>query len=416
MVDWNGVSWFFMAALLLNFIIERMLLIRQVNHVRQHAGQVPPAFAQHISLEEHQKAAQYAQAKSQMARINLVLDAALLLWLTLGGGLQWIFQGIYPWQLPPFWQDFAFVMVTLFALSLVHLPLEVYRTFVLETAYGFNKTTLGTFISDRIKGYVLGGIIGGAILYVLLMLMGEWKVDFWWLYAWAAFMAFQLLLLWAFPSFIAPLFNQFKPLEDGPMKSRIEGLLQKTGFQADGVFVMDGSRRSGHGNAYFTGFGKNKRIVFFDTLLEKLTPDEIEAVLAHELGHFHHGHIKKRLLESSLMMLIGFYLLEALLNSPDFFIGLGVYSHTPGTALMLFMQVLPVLFFWMGPYQAYKSRKDEFEADAFAVQHTSASAMKSALVKLYRDNAATLTPDPLYSAYHDSHPPAAIRIQHLETL
>ncbi len=274
--------------------------------------------------------------------------------------------------------------------------------------------TLGTFLMDKIKGFALSLILGGAILYLLLKFMADWRTDSWWLWAWAVLMGFQLLMLWAYPKFIAPIFNKFTPLEDGEVKSRIEKLLQRTGFASDGVFVMDGSRRSAHGNAYFTGFGKNKRIVFFDTLLEKLTPAEIEAVLAHELGHFYHGHIKKQLIIAALMLFVAFYGLNRLIDNPAFYQGLGVTSQTPGTALMLFLEALPILFFWVGPLMAYFSRKNEFEADAFAAQESDAQALVSALVKLYKDNAATLTPDPLYSAYHDSHPPASIRIQHLQ--
>lgn len=407
----------FIVSLLAYVVIEWWLSWQNQRYITAHRQQVPVEFAQVVSQTEHEKAADYSVAKLKFSRLVLLLDAAVLLLLTLGGG----FQAIYDtWQSTQLLTGTAFdvmVIVSVFALlALVHLPLTWYRTFHIETDFGFNKMTATMFVKDTLKQWVLMLIIGVPLLWGILILMSHYLDGPWWLWVWLVWMGFNGLLMWVYPIWIAPMFNKFSPLEEGEIKDRIQALLQKTGFESDGIFVMDGSSRSGHGNAYFTGFGKNKRIVFYDTLLEKLSIDEIEAVLAHELGHFKHGHIKKRLLEGALMSLIGLALLGWLVSLPEFYTGLGLTVQSPAMALLLFLTVVPVLFFWIAPMMAIHSRRHEFEADAFAHQYASGSALISALLSMYRDNASTLTPHPWYSAYHDSHPPARIRITHLQQL
>lgn len=411
----NTIEQLFIVALVLRLVVELVLNIRQQLRVAVHRDQVPEAFADMVSLEAHQKAADYTRAKLQLARHTLFFDTAVLYFMTLGGGFNELYQMWLQTHLPPLWRETLFVLSTLWFLSLLHLPFQILRTFRIEAEFGFNRTTPKQFVIDLIKGWLLGAVLGTPVIYALVWLM-EQASGLWWLWAWALWMGAQLALLWAFPKWIAPLFNTFTPLEDAALRERIEALLARSGFTADGIFVMDGSRRSSHGNAYFTGTGKHKRIVFFDTLLNRLSPEEIEAVLAHELGHFRHGHIRKRLLLSAVISLAGFWLLDWALHSPAFFHGLGADYTTAGMALVLFTTAVPVLFFWLSPLMSALSRVHEFEADAFAAEHVGADALINALLKLYRDNAATLTPDPWYSAWHDSHPPAPIRIQHLKEL
>ncbi|WP_294947458.1 M48 family metallopeptidase [Sulfurivirga sp.] len=412
----NWISTLFVTALAAQLAIELLLNIRQLLAVALNRDRVPPAFADTVSLADHQKAADYTRARLQLERYRLFFDTALLYVMTLGGGFNDLYAAWQQVDLPPLWRDTLFVLGTLWFLSLLHLPFQILRTFRVEAEFGFNRTTPKQFVIDLIKGWLLGAVLGVPLVYALLWLMARLMDAQWWLWAWLLWMGVQFALLWAFPRWIAPLFNTFTPLEDASLRQRIETLLEKTGFASDGIFVMDGSRRSSHGNAYFTGTGRHKRIVFFDTLLEKLAPEEIEAVLAHELGHFRHGHVKKRLLLSGLISLAGFWLLNTLMQRPEFYTGLGTEYQTPGMALLLFVTAVPVFFFWLGPLMAWLSRRHEFEADAFAVETVGADPMIRALLKLYRDNAATLTPDPWYSAWHDSHPPAPIRIQHLEGL
>jgi STE24 endopeptidase len=412
----NLVSALLIFSVVSSLLIELWLNIKNQFHILRHRDQVPQDFAEVVELADHQKAADYSRAKLQLSRFVLFFDAAIILVMTLGGGFQDIYNIWHGFALEPIWRDVGFLLSTFWFLAILHLPFSLISTFKIEEQFGFNKTTVGKFISDLLKQWLLMLILGLPLLWAIVSIMNSFIDQAWWLYTWVIWMLFNLALLWAYPKWIAPIFNKFTPLEDGEMKQRIEALLERTGFESNGIFVMDGSSRSGHGNAYFTGMGKNKRIVFFDTLLDKLSVDEVEAVLAHELGHFKHGHIKKRLIEGAIISFIGLALLGWLVQWPAFYSGLGIETATPAAALLLFMTAIPVMFFFLGPIMAYKSRKHEFEADAFAAQHVGAQHLISALLKLYRDNAATLTPDPSYSAYYDSHPPAKIRIDHLKSL
>ena len=402
----------FLLALFATTATQLWLSIRQVRHVRGHRSTVPSAFADKVTLAEHQKAADYTVAKQRFGWIESAVGIVILLAWTLGGGLSWIDQLWRSVGYSDLLTGTAVIVSVMLISSAIDIPASLYRTFVLEAHFGFNQSTPAVFVTDMLKGVLLGLLIGVPVVMLILWLMesaGQW----WWLYAWLAMTLFTLLLSWAFPKFIAPLFNKFKPLEQGEMLQRIEALLQRSGFNSQGVFVMDGSRRSSHGNAYFTGFGKSKRIVFFDTLLKQLTPPQVEAVLAHELGHFKHKHIVKGMLLSTGMMLIGFATLAWLMQQPWFYAGLGVEKPSIYMALILFLMVSPAFTFFMTPLMSWVSRRHEFEADAFAVEQTGSAELSSALVGLFKENAGTLTPDPLHSAFHDSHPPAAIRIAHL---
>ncbi|MBU0656854.1 MAG: M48 family metallopeptidase [Gammaproteobacteria bacterium] len=406
-------TYVFLAFLLVSTLVQIYLSLRQKQHVSAHRSAVPAAFADKISLEEHQKAADYTLAKGGFGRIDLLVGLVILLLWTLGGGLNWL-DGV--WRSFG-WSDLytgAAVIISMMLIgSLLELPASLYRTFVLEERFGFNKMTPATFAVDLVKGAALMLVIGVPLVMLILWLM-ESAVTYWWLYAWVSLTAFSLLMTWAYPKFIAPIFNKFSPLEEGEVAERIHALLERTGFNSKGVFVMDGSRRSAHGNAYFTGFGKNKRIVFFDTLLKHLTPAQVEAVLAHELGHFKRKHIVKGMVLSMAMSLTGFAVLAWLMQQAWFYTSLGVSQQSTYMALLLFMLVSPVFIFFIGPIMAWWSRKHEFEADDFAAKQSSSAELIAALVGLYRENANTLTPDPLYSAFYDSHPPAAIRIAHLQ--
>ena len=398
----------------LSYVVTLLWLnLRQDKAVSKSFNAVPAEFSEKITLEQHQKAAQYTQAKLLVNHFEIIFSTLVLLIWTLGGGLNW---------LDTIWQTQGFDTINtgvLFIISLmvigsaIDLPFSVYRTFVLEQKFGFNKMTMGTFIGDLFKGLLLMLIIGLPLVYAILWLMNEMG-EFWWAYVWLVLTGFSLLMFWLYPSYIAPIFNKFKPLDNLELKVKIDSLLIRTGFKSDGVFVMDGSKRSSHGNAYFTGIGKNKRIVFFDTLLEGMEDKEVEAILAHELGHFHHKHIRKHMISSFTISLLGLALLGYLINQPWFFNGLGVQTMSNHTALILFTLTLPVFSFFIAPISNALSRKHEFEADSFAAKHTNADDLISSLVKLYRDNASTLTPDRLYSAFHDSHPSATIRINHLK--
>ncbi|MBI1888228.1 MAG: M48 family metallopeptidase [Nitrosomonadales bacterium] len=404
---------FFIAALALTTLARLWLARRHLAHVGAHRGAVPDAFHEKISLTDHQKAADYTSAKTRFAMLGILFDAALLLAFTVAGGIQFIADLCNGWLDTPLTQGMATIVAVLLASSLLEVPFSLYRTFVIEARFGFNKMTLRLYLIDAAKSLLLGAAIGLPLLFGVLWLM-ERMGEYWWLYVWLAWMAFNLLILFIYPTFIAPLFNKFTPLQDEAMKARIEALLARCGFTAQGLFVMDGSKRSAHGNAYFTGFGKTKRIVFFDTLLERLGGNEIEAVLAHELGHFKRHHVLKRIAATFAMSLGFLWLLGQLMQTDWFYQGLGVNTPSTALALLLFFMILPTFSFLLHPLLSAYSRKHEFEADEYAAKQTAAQDMVSALVKLYQDNAATLTPDPLYSKFYDSHPPAALRIAHLQ--
>lgn len=404
----------FVGFLVLTLILRFWLANRHVRHVLANRAQVPAEFAASIPLAAHQKAADYTVAKTRFALAALLFSSVVLIGFTLLGGLQWLAAAL----LPQFGFGMAYQVALIVAFGaisgLLDLPFDYYRQFVLEQRFGFNKMTLKLWLADMAKGVAIGAVIGLPLIWVVLTLMaktGAW----WWLYAWLVWSGFQLLMMVLFPTVIAPLFNKFTPLADDSLKARIEGLMQRVGFASKGLFVMDGSKRSAHGNAYFSGFGANKRIVFFDTLLARLAPQEIEAVLAHELGHFKLKHIVKRIAVMFAVSLAFLALLGYLKTRTWFYAGLGVdpIFASDAMALILFMLVLPIFTFVLSPLTSISSRKHEFEADAFAATHTDARDLVSALVKMYEDNASTLTPDPLHSAFYDSHPPASVRIRHL---
>ncbi len=409
----NAFTYLFIAFFIASYAVQFWLSARQKRHVAAHRDQVPVAFSSRVSLSAHQKAADYTIAKSKLHDIDSVVGMVLLLLLTLGGGISLIFDSWASTDWSPLLKSLLSVASVFLLMTVVELPFSLYQTFVVEEKFGFNKNTLPQFFKDQLLSMTLTMAIGMPILALVLWIMDSIG-DLWWLYAWAVIISFSLLMSWLFPTVIAPLFNKFTPMEEGPLKQRIQGLLQRCGFNSQGIFIMDGSRRSGHGNAYFTGLGNNKRIVFFDTLVNSLEQEELEAVLAHELGHFKCKHVIKMLITSSVMTLISFAILGWLIHQDWFFTGLGVNTPSNASALLLFMLVSPVFTTFMQPISAYFQRKFEFEADDFATQHAQGSKMISGLVKLYEENASTLTPDPLYSAFHYSHPPAAIRIAHIE--
>ncbi len=388
---------------------------RQIAAVTHHRARVPEPFQESVSPAEHHKAADYSVARTRLGRIDTLLDAAVLLGLTLGGGMQAIDQLWMRLALPEPWHGALVILSVLLLVGLIGLPLSLWSTFKVEARFGFNRSTVALFFVDRLKGLLLGLAIGGPLLLAALELMGHGG-RLWWLYVWAMWLLVSLGLTWAYPALIAPLFNRFSPLSDASLRARIETLLARCGFASRGVFVIDGSKRSAHGNAYFTGVGRNKRIVFFDTLISTLEPGEIEAVLAHELGHFKLHHIRRRLLISAVVALAGLALLGWLADKAWFYQGLGLPGVSDYGALLLFMFVTPAFTFFVTPLSARWSRQDEFAADAFAAQHTPASALMAALVKLYRDNATTLTPDSVHSQFYDSHPPALARIARLREL
>ncbi|NWF35365.1 M48 family metallopeptidase [Mariprofundus sp. KV] len=408
-------TWMVFGFALLATVTGLYLALRQKRAVASNRGEVPTRFAEKVSLAAHQKAADYTAAKLRLGSISGVWGLLLLVIWTVGGGLAWLGEFSASFELSVVWSGVLFMLLFFLIGTLIDLPMELYGTFAIEARFGFNKMTLPLFFSDMAKQFLLMLAIGTPLAWVVLTLMQS-AGSLWWLYAWLFWTAFMLLMMWGYPTLIAPLFNKFEPLPEGEMKATIEALLKRCGFESNGLFVMDGSKRSSHGNAYFTGLGNAKRIVFFDTLINQLEPIETEAVLAHELGHFHHGHVKKRLIVMVFTTLIGFALLGWLSQQPWFYAGLGITEPSNAAALLLFMLVIPAFTFLLTPLMSYFSRKDEFEADAYAVANSSGEALVSALVKMYEDNASTLTPDPLYSAWHDSHPPAPIRIDHIESL
>jgi STE24 endopeptidase len=406
----------FSGFLLAGLVLKFWLATRQVRHVAAHRGAVPSAFTSTVTLPAHQKAADYTIAKSRFGLLETAFGAAVLLAWTLLGGLNALNQLLLAWIGPGMWQQLALLGAFALIGGLVELPFSLYQTFVIEQRFGFNKMTWALWFGDLLKSTVLGVAIGMPIAALILWLMGA-AGDLWWLWAWCVWMGFNLLLLVVYPTFIAPLFNKFQPLEDETLKARVTALMQRCGFAAKGLFVMDGSRRSAHANAYFTGFGAAKRVVFYDTLLAKLSPGEVDAVLAHELGHFKHKHIVKRIAMLFSLSFAGFALLGWLATRTWFYNGLGVSPNLSGPndalALLLFLIAVPVFTYFISPLMAQLSRRHEFEADAFAATQTSGQDLGTALLKLYEDNASTLTPDPVYVKFYYSHPPASERLARL---
>jgi STE24 endopeptidase len=407
----------FCALLVLGLVIRTVLASRQIRHVARHRGAVPAAFSDTISIEAHQKAADYTITKTRFGLLETALDTTLLLGWTLLGGLDWLNQALLGALGDGLVQQLALITAFVAIGGLITLPLGWYATFRIEERFGFNKMTLSLWLGDLVKGTLVGALIGLPIAALVLWLMGA-AGPAWWLWAWGVWMVFNLLALVLYPTVIAPMFNKFEPLADETLKARVNALMQRCGFAAKGLFVMDGSKRSAHANAYFTGFGAAKRVVFFDTLLKQLSPEEIDAVLAHELGHYKRRHILKRIVMMFALSLAGFALLGWVSSQAWFFSGLGVTPSmdTPNDALalLLFMMAVPLFTFFLSPLMAQLSRKHEFEADAFAVAHTNGNDLASALLKLYKDNASTLTPDPVYARFYYSHPPASERLSRLQ--
>jgi STE24 endopeptidase len=414
----SAFSILFIGFLAVSVIVQFWLASRQIRHILTHRNAVPPQFSEKIPLAAHQKAADYTIAKTKFGMLTLLVGTVVLVGFTLLGGLQSLSNALLDLLGHGMLEQIALLAAFGFITSVIDLPFDYYKQFVLEEKFGFNKMTLRLFIVDMVKGALLGAAIGLPLIWVILTLMAK-AGDLWWLYAWLVWIGFQLLMLVLYPTLIAPLFNKFTPLTDDGLRARIENLMSRVGFASKGLFVMDGSKRSAHGNAYFSGFGGAKRIVFFDTLLARLAPQEIEAVLAHELGHFKLKHIVKRIAVMFALSLGFLALLGYLKGQSWFYTGLGVEpmltSSNDAVALLLFALVLPVFTFLLSPLTSISSRKHEFEADAFASKYTNAQDLVSALVKLYEDNASTLTPDPLHSAFYDSHPPASVRIDRLVT-
>ena len=403
----------FAIAFITGLVLKFWLSSRQIRHVALHRAQVPTAFSNTITLGAHQKAADYTLSKARLGLVEMAVGGALLLAWTVLGGLSALNQWTMAWPGGGMLQQLALLGSFIFISSLLDLPLTLYQTFVLEERFGFNKMTFKLWVIDLLKSSVMGLVIGLPIAALILWMMGA-AGSTWWLWAWCVWMGFNLLLLVIYPTLIAPLFNKFVPLEDEVLKTRVNALMKRCGFSAKGLFVMDGSKRSAHANAYFTGFGAAKRVVFYDTLLAKLSPNEVDAVLAHELGHFKHKHIIKRIVAMFALSLLGFALLGWMATQAWFYVGLGVQPNlgAPNDALavLLFMLALPVFTFFIGPVFAQLSRKHEFEADAYAVAHTAGADLSTALLKLYEDNASTLTPDPLFVKFYYSHPPASERL------
>lgn len=403
----------FAFTLLASLVLKFWLSSRQIRHVAQHRDQVPPAFAGTVSLAAHQKAADYTIAKARLGLLDMALGGAVLLGWTLLGGLSALNLALLDWLGGGMVQQVALLAAFVLISGLIDMPLTLYQTFVIEERFGFNKMTVKLWLADLIKSSLVGAVIGLPIVALILWMMGA-AGAVWWLWAWGVWMGLNLLLLTIYPTFIAPLFNKFAPLEDETLKARVTALMQRCGFAAKGLFVMDGSKRSAHANAYFTGFGAAKRVVFYDTLLSKLSAGEVDAVLAHELGHFKHKHIIKRIVSQFALSLLGFALLGWLATQVWFYTGLGVQPNlkapNDALALLLFMLAIPVFSFFIAPVMAQFSRKHEFEADAYAIAQTSGKDLSTALLKLYEDNASTLTPDPVYVKFYYSHPPASERL------
>lgn len=407
----------FAACLLAGLAVKFWLASRQVRHVARHRAAVPAPFDATVPLPAHQRAADYTIAKLRLGLLETAFGAAVLLAWTLLGGLDALNQALIGWLGSGMTQQLALLAAFALIGGVVDLPFSLYGTFVLEERFGFNKMTWKLWLADTVKSTLLGAAIGLPIAWLILWLMGA-AGSMWWLWAWGTWMGIQLAAMIVYPMFIAPIFNKFEPLTDESTRARVTGLIERCGFRVKGLFVMDGSKRSAHSNAYFTGFGMAKRVVFFDTLLARLSPSEMDAVLAHELGHFHHKHLRRMLLMYFGLSLVGFALLGWLATQTWFYLGLGVRPNLQGPndalALLLFLLAVPVFSFFIAPLTAQLSRKHEFEADAFAVRQTSGADLGTALLKLYEDNASTLTPDPLYVKFYYSHPPASERLARLQ--
>jgi STE24 endopeptidase len=408
----NTFSFVFLGVLALATFTRLWLARRHISHVQAHRALVPAEFTEQISLDAHQRAADYTCAKTRLAMASVAVEVLLLLWLTFGGGLQTMHAFSAAWLAEGIARGLALIALVTVVMTAAELPFNLYRIFRIEERFGFNKMTPGLFIVDTLKSLLVAALLGIPLAACVLWLMAQMGA-YWWLYAWLVWVGFNLFMLAAYPNWIAPLFNKFSPMEDADLKARVERLLARCGFKVKGLMVMDGSRRSSHGNAYFTGFGKTKRIVFFDTLLARLSPVEVEAVLAHELGHFKLNHVIKRMAWIFTVSLAFLWLLGFVMDKAWFFQGLNVATPSTAMALILFLIVIPNFTFLLQPLLSMYSRQHEFEADQYAAQNASAHDLVSALVKLYKDNASTLTPDPVHSAFYDSHPPAMIRIARL---
>ncbi|MCH2261715.1 MAG: M48 family metallopeptidase [Candidatus Thioglobus autotrophicus] len=414
-MEFNFFTFIFLFAILTSVIALLWLNFRQDRAIKISFNEVPEGFKETITLEDHQKAGRYTQAKLLANHFEIIFSTIVLLIWTLGGAMNWLDVFWHEKISDPIWLGTVFILSIMLIASFIDLPFSIYRNFILEERFGFNRMTIKTFTSDLIKELILTLALGMPLIYAILYLMNMSAIgDYWWIYVWAILSLFTIIMMWIYPTFIAPIFNKFKPLENNSLRNRIDSLLERTGFGSDGIFIMDGSKRSSHGNAYFTGIGRNKRIVFFDTLLKGMEDEEIEAILAHELGHFHHKHVRQRIVSSFIFSLTSLALLGYLIKQGWFFHGLGISEPSSHTALVLFSLTLPVFSFFITPISNLISRKHEFQADAFAASHTDANDLISSLTKLYRENSSTLSPDKYYSAFHDSHPSAILRIARLQ--
>lgn len=419
-MDANVITMLFIGLVVVATLLQLWLTRRQIRHVQRHRATVPSAFSSRISLEAHQKAADYTIARQNFSVVHTILSIAMLFGWTLLGGLETLNLLLQPYGITLGGIGYQIALIFIFSLigGVIELPLDWYSHFRIEQRFGFNRMSLGIWLTDLIKNFFVSSLIGLPLIALVLWLMGTAGAT-WWLWAWAAWVIFNLLLMVIYPIWIAPLFNQFEPLADETLKERVQALMQRCGFAAEGLFVMDGSKRSAESNAYFTGLGKAKRVVFYDTLLERLSHDELEAVLAHELGHFHHRHLRKSLISIFALTLVGFAALGWLSMQPVFFVGLGVTPNVTlpndALAILLFLLVIPTLSPLIEPLWSAASRRHEFQADAYAKQQASAPALVQALVKLTEDNAVTLTPDPIYVRFHYSHPPIVERITALQS-
>ena len=414
-MEFNFFTFIFLFAILTSVLALLWLNFRQDKAIKNSFNEVPEGFQETITLSDHQKAGHYTQAKLLANHFEIIFSTIVLLIWTLGGAMNWVDVFLHERISDPILLGTVFILSIMLIASFIDLPFSIYRNFILEEKFGFNRMTIKTFTGDLVKELILTLALGIPLIYAILYLMNMSAIgDYWWIYVWAILSFFTITMMWIYPTFIAPIFNKFKPLENNSLRSRIDNLLDRTGFGSDGIFIMDGSKRSSHGNAYFTGIGKNKRIVFFDTLLKGMEEREIEAILAHELGHFHHKHVRQRIVSSFIFSLASLALLGYLIKQGWFFHGLGISEPSAHTALVLFSLTLPVFSFFITPISNLISRKHEFQADAFAASHTDANDLISSLTKLYRENSSTLSPDRYYSAFHDSHPSAILRIARLQ--